>query len=147
MEHSEQPAIEQSSMNGSKWYGYKLVGDDLDRNIKPRYMRMTNQTKSKHYFNSYAVKDRVNLCNFSSFWNGPDSACKINAADILPSVDDEALLKRNLSILVSRILVDNVPSFRIFEDVIDRHIQHEFSSAMSTKSEVVSILYRYHKNL
>ena len=40
-------------------YSYKLVGDNLDKNIKPRYMRYNRQKKSLHFFNVYAVQDRI----------------------------------------------------------------------------------------
>ena len=37
------------------WCGFKIVGDNLDSMVKPRYMRKDNQNKSLHFFNSIAV--------------------------------------------------------------------------------------------
>ena len=56
------------------WDGYKLVGDNLEKTIKPRYMTMTCQSQLMHYFNTYAIKDRINLSgtDFSGFHNGLD---------------------------------------------------------------------------
>ena len=50
----------------TKWYGYKLIGDNIDKNVKPRNMTSDNQTVSLHYFHSYSVLDRVNLHHKSS---------------------------------------------------------------------------------
>ena len=40
------------------WNGFKIVGDNVDKNVRPTFQR-SNQ--SLHHFHSYAVKDRVNL--------------------------------------------------------------------------------------
>jgi len=48
-----------------QWPGFKIVGDNVDKNIKPSLQRITHQTKSLHYFHSCAVKDRVNLSSAS----------------------------------------------------------------------------------
>ena len=47
----------------SQWNGFKIVGDNLDKNITPRFMRHAKQTQSLHFFNAYAVK----LSSFSSY--------------------------------------------------------------------------------
>ena len=36
---------------------YKLVGDNIDREVRPCDMRSDYQTRSLHYFHTYAVKD------------------------------------------------------------------------------------------
>ncbi len=40
---------------------FKIVGDNIDKNVKPRDMRSDYQTRSLHYFHAYAVRDRLNL--------------------------------------------------------------------------------------
>ena len=50
----------------TEWKGFKIVGDNIDKNINPRHQTiMMNQTKSLHCFQSYAVQDRINLSNYS----------------------------------------------------------------------------------
>eukprot|EP00731_Ephydatia_muelleri_P026207 Em0018g307a len=44
-----------------EWCGFRLVGDNIDKTIGPRDMRLNNQSKSLHYFHVYAVKDRVDV--------------------------------------------------------------------------------------
>ena len=36
-----------------EWFGFKLVGDNIDKNVKPRNIRFSNQTTSLHYFHVY----------------------------------------------------------------------------------------------
>ena len=109
-----QNQVESSCVN--HWNGFKVVGDNL---------RIGRQTKSKHYFNTFAVKDRINSM-YSSF---PVCTEPIpDVLEILPSVADECLL-----VMVARILVDNIQAFKIFDDVLDT-----YSAQVSTKSEIVS---------
>ncbi len=41
---------------------FKIVGDNIDKYVKPREMRFDVQAKSLNYFNSYAVKGRASWC-------------------------------------------------------------------------------------
>ena len=43
----------------AEWTGFKIVGDNIDKTVRPRHMRSDRQAESLHYFHSYAVKDRV----------------------------------------------------------------------------------------
>ena len=45
---------------------YKLVGDNIDKNVRPRDMQSDHQTRSLHYFHTYAVCDRVDISHFSN---------------------------------------------------------------------------------
>lgn len=47
----------------SQWSGFKIVGDNLDKTVKPRHMRSDHQNVSLHYFHSIAVKDRIDFSN------------------------------------------------------------------------------------
>ena len=40
-----------------KWQGFKIVGDNIDKNFRPSYQRMNSQTISLHFFHSFAVLD------------------------------------------------------------------------------------------
>jgi hypothetical protein len=116
---------------------YKLVGDNYDTNLSPRYMRIDKQTKSLHYFHVYGVKDRIDLSRYS------DAAplCPEETIDfgkILPSKEDESALLHNFSFLIARILKKYMPYFNSFGNGLERHIRHEYSEEMSLKSEVVS---------
>ena len=59
---SEVPAKDEISKN----YSYIIVGDNLDKSIKPRHMTFDHQTQSIHYFHYYAVQDRINISHLSN---------------------------------------------------------------------------------
>ena len=40
---------------------YKLIGDNIDKTVKPRDMRIGSQTQSLHYFHTYAHKNRIDV--------------------------------------------------------------------------------------
>ena len=123
--------------DNSTWSGFKIVGDNLDHTVRPRHMSLDRQTRSLNYFNSYAVRDRINLSSFSSF--KPVIDTDVNFDDILPSPMVHSNLMKNMATLVSRILVDNLEVFKFyFEDAVERHILHTYSKDMEKKSEVVS---------
>ena len=42
-----------------------VVGDDLDKNIKPRDMRINHQVKSLHFFDSFAVFSRMSTLSLN----------------------------------------------------------------------------------
>ena len=101
----------------SVWNGFKIVGDNLDKLVKSRYMRLNKQNRSLNFFNSFAVKDRINLSSFSSFNSSID--LNVNLDDILPSATTHLMLTNNITVLVSRILVKRIPTFKLhFEDHI-----------------------------
>ena len=49
----------------STWMGFRIIGDNIDKNIKPRYYRSNKQVCSLHYYHSYALKDRIDLSAMS----------------------------------------------------------------------------------
>ena len=123
---------------------YKLVGDNLDDTVTPRFARADSQgKKSLHYFNSYAIKDRIDFSHLSPFTlpTCHPSPAYI-AASLLPSVSDDQVIKRNMTTLVSRIIVSHMHFFNTsFADVVDWHITHKYYAEMSQKSKVVSYTF------
>lgn len=113
---------------------YKLVGDNIDKNVCPRDMRSDHQTQSFHFFHTYAVKDRVDLSRFSDQKKPPEV---FNADELLPSSDDRKQLADNYIHLFIRVQMKYMPYFRKLGKGMPRHITHEYSKEMSQKSEVV----------
>ena len=48
-----------------EWFGYKFVGDNIDKNIKPSHQRYELKGQSLHHFHGFAVRDRVNFSGMS----------------------------------------------------------------------------------
>ena len=124
-----------------EWTGFRIIGDNLDKNIKPRFLRVDHPNQSLHFFHIFAVKDRVNLSGFS---NEPNRYLSVQTEDLpfeslLPSATDYQSLIANFSILVARVLVAHIPYFKTtFNDVLVNHIPHEHSKEMAEKSEMVN---------
>lgn len=125
-EHWQQP----KSINA----GYKLVFDNIDKNVKPRYMRSDSQTLSLHYVQVYGVKDRIDYSSLSG-----EKPTQVNLYSVLPDTTDYDLLRKDFTILVSRIIVKYLPFFNThFKKSVVQHIPHKYSTEMCKKSEVVS---------
>jgi hypothetical protein len=63
----------------------------------------------------------------------------------LPTKDDLQILSLEFVELISRVIVEYVPSLRQYKSLISSHIDHEHSSNMSKKSEmVIKLRYYYH---
>ena len=115
--------------------GYKIVIDNIDKDVKPRYMRIDSQKKSLHYVQIYSVKDRIDFSSLSE----SAKAGEVCLYDILPSTEDYRELKENFSILLARVMTDNLSFFsENFMGLVQRHVPHQYSCEMSTNSEVVS---------
>lgn len=120
---------------------FSMVGDNVDKTIRQRYMRSNAQkSDSLHYFHSFAVRDRIDFSVLSDVVP-PLPRVSVNqiAQSLFPSPEDDQALLHNFVTLISRVLVKHVKYFEVtFDKAVDWHIQHEFSNEMSTESEVVS---------
>ena len=124
------------------WNGYKLCGDNLDMNIKRRHVRIDRQTESLHFFHYYGIKDRIFLSNASDAVPAlaHEDVSNLHVELLLPSVSDYQSLYHHFSVLITRILVDELTYFKDTfgsEETVIKHIKHKFAKEMSTKSEVV----------
>ena len=116
-----------------------MIGDNVDFTVIPTYMRSNKQKLSLHCFQSCAVKDRIDLSSESSSMNTTKPTLNAVMSAVYPSKDDNKALLSNLRVLISRILINNVPYFSFaYSDLYPTHISHKYSKEMSMKSEVVS---------
>ena len=98
-ESSTNTTSEQSQEDELLWCGYKFIGDNVDKNVKPSRQRQEIRGKSLHYFHAYAAKDQVNLALLSEC-PPPKSAPDPNL--LLPSAADVSYIMEEISILMSR---------------------------------------------
>ena len=115
--------------------GIKLILDNIDKTVKRRHQTIDAQSKSLHYVQVYAVKDRVDFSQLSNTAPSPGRS----VYEILPTTSDYQTLKDNFAILVARILTKHIPYFKQdFSGLVVNNIPHKYSSEMANKSEVVS---------
>lgn len=79
--------------------GYKIVGDNIDKNIRASFQRIDHQTKSVHYFHMFAAKDRAHFSNLSE---SIPHDIKVNPTTLLPGPTDLATFLNELQVIVSR---------------------------------------------
>ena len=81
-----------------KWTGFKVVGDNLDKNICSSFSRLDKKTRSLHYFHHYAVLDRIELSSFSD--KTPNDP--VDVTKLLVTTEDIAQLESDCVILIQR---------------------------------------------
>lgn len=114
-----------------------IVGDNFDKSVIPRHMTMEHQRKSLHYFHSYAVLNRIDFSGLSSSKPVGDIS-DLTLSSYLPDAADCAKLCENYSVILARVIVEELSYFRVFRDCVVDHIKHKYSSQMKEKSVVVS---------
>ena len=122
----------------------KIIGDNIDKHVKPRDMRLDHQSQSVNYFHAYAVRDRINLTSFSSAYSDQAQFCNADVKGLLPSTDDWENVLDNLCILIACCLQKNMPVLKqLTKKSLEKHIKHEYYDEMSKKSKVASIIYAH----
>ena len=54
-------SLQDATLTAPAYLSYKLVGDNIDKNVRPRFMRIKqHRSQSLHFFHSFAVLDRIN---------------------------------------------------------------------------------------
>ena len=91
--------LEQSLLTRSSLAGYKLVGDKVDKNVKPSFQRLEMRGQSLHHFHFYGEKDRVPAVFLSDV---TPVRCLPESDKLLPSLDDLESVKKDMSILLSQ---------------------------------------------
>lgn len=105
----------------NEWCGFKIVMDNIDMNTRLRHQTFENQTKSLHYVNSYALKDRV---GFSSFQQVPHDPLLHPIPLHDASDSDHDVLMTNFAILAGRILAESIPELAKIPGLATHHIKH-----------------------
>ena len=105
--------------------GHKLVIDNVDSTVKPRDQRIDAQTKSLHYVQVFAVKDRIDYSRLSP---SPPPAGQ-SVYSLIPSSSDYEALKENFDL---RKLIEHIPFFsEDFKELVQAHIPHKYSLEMT----------------
>ena len=135
-------ATKSNQLTIAKELGYKLVGDNIDKGVKAKYMRFGDHcNKSIHYFHSFAVQNRVDFSFLPDVL--PDTCLnhpRAMAKSLLPSAEDDRTLEQHFVTHISRILCSHMPFFKFsFDDTVEWHIKHKYYEQMSSRSVVVSL--------
>ena len=76
--------------------GFVIVGDNIDKNVRPSFQRIDRKTDSWHCFHSYAVYNRINVLNLKdSIPSG-----EVSSASVLPNMADLQKIHKDFETLV-----------------------------------------------
>ncbi|XP_063046921.1 uncharacterized protein LOC134440748 isoform X2 [Engraulis encrasicolus] len=111
---------------------YSIIMDNLDFFIHTRNQSISRSNQSIHWINHIAVKDRIStdISNIKPTVNIE----QYNLCLSLPSRSTQVFLRRELTVLATRMLAKHMPVFESFQDTVVHHIPHEYSSEMSKRS-------------
>ena len=110
----EEPINIEKVMQNPHVVGYTLCGDNIDKNIRRRYQRSDRSTISLHYFHMYAVKNRIDVSILSDISPSPSLSAQAKALSIMPSIEDDIQLRKNIATLLSRVLVNHMVQVLFF---------------------------------
>lgn len=134
-----QASVSESDSGSRLPYVYIIVGDNIDKRITPRTMRVDNQVRSLHYFHAFAALSHVETLHL--YDTKPIGDIKaLPLSTFLPSEEDCSALRDNYVVLISRILVKHVAFLQPFSKCVPKEIEHMYSEAMAKKSSVVSTM-------
>ena len=99
-EETSQEADELNEMSTipSDNFGYVLVIDNLDMNVRRSYQRVNRTTESFHFCHAYAVLNRIN----TSVLSDAPSSGELSVDFVLPNEDDLKIITDDITVLASR---------------------------------------------
>lgn len=120
---------------------FKFVGDNLDKKIGVRDVRVDNQPQMLHMYSLVAVKSRINHTALSTCTDAADTRplTSFDPDHFLPLLSEVNSVKQNLVVIVSRILVKYIKALNPLSKAIPEHIDHQYSAEQSMKSEVAVV--------
>ena len=112
---------------------FKLVDDNVDKKKGVRDIRAECHGEMKHMYSMIAVRSRVTSSVAESHCNLES----LHSSMVLPTADDVCQIKKNLVVLVSRILCCYIKCLSSFSTAVLTHILHAHSEQMAGKSDTV----------
>ena len=88
-----------TAQDPEEWSGFKLVGDNIDKNFRRSFYRHDRKTISMHAFHMYAVKDRI---DFSSLSDVAPTGAKVDVTKLLIDQTQVDELNKHVVTLLSR---------------------------------------------
>ena len=116
---------------------FVIVGDNIDKRVAPRNMRIDHQVKSIHYFHSYASKSLIPSNHLDSC-HPQNDILRLSPSAFVPTVEDCSAIRDNYVILVAHIIVKHMAFFSctciIVKHVLFLHTNKNVHSDLCCKS-------------
>ena len=88
------------------WFGFKIIGDNINKNVRASFQRSDHGTTSLHHFHAFASRDRLDLSSLSD--KDPDLSTvivDIDPEEFLPSQEDIDKINEKFCILIAKYVV------------------------------------------
>lgn len=125
-------------LKGKTVQKFRIVGDNWDLEVKARCQTKTENNKSLHFFNSYAVEDRISLKGLNKI-RPQKSIDALEMQEILPTSEVQEAIISDLAYIIPRVIVQHLPAYKAFSKAVLYHIPHPYSKEMLQRSKVVGI--------
>lgn len=114
---------------------FQITGDNVDFEIRAKYMTLDRRNKSLHWFNVIATDERViPPCVLENA--GPRrSILTVSNSEFFPSVLDHRCIRDDFVLLVSEVVVKYLAAFGSFSQFVVNHAAHDHSLEAGRKSE------------
>lgn len=122
--------------NSNLHAGYAIVFDNIDGRLNKRHMTKESQNFDYHWINHKVVMNRVSGHKLDE---SQRKIIEVQNIKLLPTVEDQKKQRQNYIVLVARMLVEHLDSFKAFKDVCVHHIPHKYAKEMAMRSETVSM--------
>ncbi|CAB3979299.1 PREDICTED: uncharacterized protein LOC107327384 [Paramuricea clavata] len=114
---------------------FRIVGDNWDLNVKARCQTKGKTNQSLHYFNEYAIKDRVLVPHQQN--TGPKLKLEsLEMSHLLPTEAVQDNIIWSLTKIIPRGIVKYLKAYKEFHNFVVYHIEHPYSHETKQKSEV-----------
>ncbi|VDI70700.1 Hypothetical predicted protein [Mytilus galloprovincialis] len=124
--------LKEKWQNGESGPKYQLVGDNWDKNIVPSYRTTQQKTVSIHLFNVIAVEDRITpIIEIPPEIKSPDH---MTTEDFIPSIQDQLLLRKELTFIIGNAVVANLPQLNMFSKIYPKHFPHKYSDVVGRRT-------------
>lgn len=114
---------------------FKFIGDNVDKKRGVRDARSDHSGQMIHMYSTLVARSRLpdlDLCRTGQVADLSNIPWK----SFLPSSDDIGHVKRNLVVLVARLLTQYIKDLSPLSRSVPQHIPHKYTEQMSRRSEV-----------
>lgn len=115
----------------------QITIDNLDRNVTPHTMTVTNQRIDHHWLIMVGSEERVSGDHLSAVRTR--TVLDIDSGNIVPNEEDHDNLRREYKELVARVVVNQIPQLKEFKSNVIWHLPHEHADVMKQKSKITPL--------
>ena len=121
---------------------FRLIGDNINWTVGVHDQRVDHRGHMEHAFGSAVLVQNVDFsaCDDDApLSHFEDTPCQ----QFIPTTDDRALYKYDYTVLMSRVVLQFLPFFNMFEDIIPEKLSKPCDQNLKTKTKVIPLPVLY----